>query len=116
MDCKDNGNRNFASHLFSMFMIAFPDTPALLDLPETEISTEIGMLARVILFNDEFHSFDDVISQIVKATGCSYARADSLTQEVHTVGKAMVFDGQFQACLRVSHILEDIDLTTQIEF
>lgn len=71
--------------------------------------------ARVILYNDEEHTFDEVIIQIMKATGCTLERAEVLTLEVHRTGKAMVFSGGFTECLRVSGILEEIGLMTQIE-
>ena len=71
--------------------------------------------AKVILFNDEIHSFDEVIGQIIKATGCNTTKAEALTREVHNSGKAMVFEGQMDNCLKVSHILEEIALNTQIE-
>ena len=71
--------------------------------------------AKVILFNDEIHSFDEVIGQIIKATGCDKTKAEALTWEVHNSGKAMVFVGQMDNCLKVSHILEEIALNTQIE-
>lgn len=71
--------------------------------------------AKVILFNDEIHSFEEVIGQIIKATGCDQAKAEGLTWEVHTQGKAMVFEGPMDECLKVSHVLEEIALMTQIE-
>ncbi len=72
--------------------------------------------AKVILFNDEWHTFDEVIEQIIKATNCSRARAEELTNEVHFKGKAVVFDGDLPECLKVSGILEEIALHTQIEY
>jgi ATP-dependent Clp protease adapter protein ClpS len=71
--------------------------------------------AKVILFNDEIHSFEEVIGQIIKATGCDTSKAEALTWEVHHKGKAMVFEGHMDHCLKVSHILEEIALNTQIE-
>lgn len=91
------------------------DTGDLL-LPELDEEIDVGLSARVILYNDEEHTFDEVISQIIKATGCSPAHAEGLTVEVHERGKAMVYDGTMNACLRVSAILEEISLNTQIEF
>ncbi len=70
---------------------------------------------KVILFNDEIHTFDEVIAQLIKATGCSTARAEALAWEVHTNGKAVCFEGSLGECLRVSGILEEIGLHTQIE-
>jgi hypothetical protein len=83
--------------------------------PEQEVLTGIGLAARVILFNDEEHTFDEVIGQIIAATGCSYDHAEDLTFEVHSTGKAMVFEGDLPQCLRVSGILEEIALHTQVE-
>jgi len=71
--------------------------------------------AKVILFNDQIHSFDEVIGQIIKATGCDTTKAEALTWEVHNSGKAMVFEGVMNECLKVSHVLEEIELNTQIE-
>ena len=71
--------------------------------------------AKVILFNDEIHTFDEVILQLVKATGCSQGEAEGLAWEVHTTGKAMVYAGELVKCVEVSGILEEIRLMTQIE-
>ncbi len=71
--------------------------------------------ARVILFNDEIHTFDEVIAQLIKATHCAAGKAESLAMEVHTNGKAAVFAGEMARCMEVSGILEEIRLMTQIE-
>ena len=81
----------------------------------TADETDIQEPARVILYNDEVHTFDEVIGQIIKATGYDEARAEALTWEVHNNGKAMVFVGPITQCVQVSHILEEIELLTQIE-
>ena len=71
--------------------------------------------AKVILFNDEVHTFDEVIGQLIKAIHCDSTRAEAIAWEVHTTGKSMVYEGPMTECLKVSHILEEIDLHTQIE-
>ena len=80
-----------------------------------DTGTITGQPSKVILFNDEVHTFEEVINQIIKATGCNQSRAEALTWEVHTRGKAMVFEGSLEECLRVSGVLEEIALHTQIE-
>lgn len=75
----------------------------------------IGMPTRVLLFNDEDHTFEEVINQIVLATHCSYPTAEQLTYEVHYSGKAQVFQGSMSESLRVSSVLESIELNTTIE-
>lgn len=91
------------------------ETPLEIEEIKVDSGIEIGLPAKVILFNDDFHTFDEVIAQLIKAIGCSYAKAEALTWEVHTKGKAVVYSGELTECLRVSAILEEIALHTQIE-
>lgn len=87
-----------------------------LELPEVGTTDMSGFASRVILFNDDFHTFDEVTTQIIKAVACSYERAEELTWEVHNRGKACVYEGELEDCLRVSSVLEEIALHTQIEY
>ncbi len=82
--------------------------------PEIQEDTEVGIPFRVILYNDDWHSFDEVINQIIKATNCPFDKARDLTFEVHVKGKAIVFHGPLPECLKVSSVLEEIELHTQI--
>jgi ATP-dependent Clp protease adaptor protein ClpS len=86
-------------------------------LPQPESEEDIAEQepAKVILFNDEVHTFDEVIGQLMKATHCTSERAEALAWEVHTRGKAVVFVGELPRCMEVSGILEEIELMTQIE-
>ncbi len=87
--------------------------------PEAEINDELitgtGLSTRVILFNDEVHTFEEVIGQILKAIRCSLSKAQSLTWEVHSKGKATIYEGELLECIRISTVLEEIRLHTQIE-
>ena len=82
---------------------------------EQDLDVDVQLPARVILFNDEVHTFEEVITQIIKATGCDVAKAEALTWEVHNAGKAVVYEGEMTKCVQVSHVLEEIELMTQIE-
>jgi ATP-dependent Clp protease adapter protein ClpS len=68
----------------------------------------------VILFNDEVHTFEEVIGQIIKATGCPRGKAEDLTWTVHNEGKATVFEGDFEECFEVQSVLKEIQLVTEI--
>jgi ATP-dependent Clp protease adaptor protein ClpS len=94
-----------------------PDGPASNPHEQEELEEEVitGEPAKVILFNDEIHTFDEVIGQLIKATGCSAQRAEALAWEVHTRGKAIVYSGELARCVTVSGVLEEIALMTQIE-
>lgn len=81
---------------------------------EDETLTIVELSCRVLLFNDDHHTFDEVISQVCKATGCSGEKGESIAWEVHTMGKALVFEGDLIECLRVSSVLEEIALHTQV--
>ncbi len=82
---------------------------------EDEVSVHTQEPAKVILFNDEIHTFEEVIGQIIKAVRCDTQQAEALTWEVHNNGKAVVYDGPMNECLRVSAVLEEIALHTQVE-
>jgi ATP-dependent Clp protease adapter protein ClpS len=71
--------------------------------------------AKVILFNDDEHTFDEVITQLIKALKCTSQHAEELTWDVHNQGKAVVFAGELVKCMEVSNVLEEIKLMTQIE-
>jgi ATP-dependent Clp protease adaptor protein ClpS len=76
--------------------------------------TKIGLESRVILFNDDWHSFEEVITQLIKATKCTFEQARDHTFEVHVKGQSIVFNGPMSNCLKVSSVLEEIALLTQI--
>ncbi|MCL5028442.1 MAG: ATP-dependent Clp protease adaptor ClpS [Bacteroidetes bacterium] len=76
--------------------------------------TTVGLESRVILFNDDWHTFDEVINQLIKAISCTFEKARDYAFEVHVKGKSIVFNGSMKDCLTVSGVLEEIALTTQI--
>jgi hypothetical protein len=49
-----------------------------LEVLEAE-TTSTELPAKVILYNDDWHTFEEVIVQLMKATGCSRERAEALT-------------------------------------
>lgn len=90
-----------------------------LELPDVEQETTDGTTldepAKVLLFNDNVHTFEDVIVQLMKAIHCTPEQGEAYAWEVHTRGKACVYTGEMVECIRVSNILEEIALHTQIE-
>ena len=85
-----------------------------LELIGEDVETIIEVPIRVLLFNDNFHTFDEVISQVCKAIACSEQHGEKIAWEVHTRGQSLVFDGDISECLRVSSVLEEIGLHTQV--
>jgi len=70
---------------------------------------------KVILFNDDIHSFDEVILQVQKATNCTLLEATRITMEAHFKGKAIAYTGEFSDCHRVAGILREIGLIIEIQ-
>jgi ATP-dependent Clp protease adapter protein ClpS len=84
-------------------------------IEDVELSNGLDNPSRVILFNDDIHTFDEVAIQLMKAINCTPEQGYGYAWEIHTKGKANVFEGEMGDCLRVSAILEEINLHTQIE-
>ena len=82
--------------------------------PLKDEETTIGLPFKVVLYNDDIHTFDEVIAQLIKAVGCSFEKARDHAFTVHVKGQALVYSGDLNACLKVTSILEEIGLHTQI--
>jgi len=82
--------------------------------PEIEEETTIGLASKVVLYNDDWHTFEEVIVQLMKAVKCSFDEGRDFAFEVHVKGKAVVFSGSMSDCLKVTSILDEIALNTQI--
>ena len=84
--------------------------------PSLEHKKKVEVSGCVLLFNDSWHTFEQVSGQLIKAIQCNKKHAQLLTWIVHTKGKVLVFSGEIQECINVSDTLEEIDLRTRIEF
>lgn len=89
-----------------------PQTEELISPTDIDVSTEGFAL---ILFNDSYHDFDEVINQVMLATGFGYDKAELITMEAHNKGRAVVITGELDSCLKAQVILEEIALRTSIE-
>lgn len=69
----------------------------------------------VILYNCDCHSFDEVIRQMQKATGCSLEKGEAVAWEVHTQGRAIAYTGSEEDCERVANILREIRLQVETD-
>lgn len=91
------------------------ESPSVEIIEEEEEDVDEDSPWRVILYNDEIHTFDEVIEQLVKALKCSTDHAEKLTFKVHNEGKAKVYEGEFEDCFEVNAILKEIQLITEIK-
>ncbi|HIG73008.1 MAG TPA: ATP-dependent Clp protease adaptor ClpS [Bacteroidetes bacterium] len=89
-----------------------PDTEVLV---EDATATRVGTPWRVILYDDDIHTFEEVILQLMKAVGCTPEQGYKHALTVHTQGKDCVYEGDFEDCFRVQGVLREIQLVTEIE-
>ena len=92
-----------------------PANPAVAPVEEVAVEDRVETPWRVILFDDDIHTFDEVIVQLIKAVGCTTEQAQRHAWTVHTQGKDCVFQGDFFDCFRVQGVLRQIQLVTEIE-
>ena len=92
------------------------DFPALPEVDaDVAVEDRVETPWTVVLYDDDVHTFDDVIVQLMKAVGCSAERGARHAWTVHTEGKDRVFSGDVFECLRVQGVLREIALVAEIE-
>jgi len=68
-----------------------PDSKELLDLLEEKVTTH-----SIILYNDDFNTFDHVISCLVQICNHEVIQAEQCAWIVHTNGKCIVKTGEYK--------------------
>ena len=76
-------------------------------------SGDTDELHRLILFNSN-HFYDDVITQLQKATGYDIIQCEQIAIIAHTKGKAVVKSGEMEELNQINSILKEINLITEI--
>ena len=69
---------------------------------------------KVILFNCECHTFDQVESILLKAVRCSLSQARAFSFEVHSKGSAVVYQGALERCEAVADVIGSIGLLVKV--
>lgn len=69
---------------------------------------------KTILFNCDCHSFDEVERVVMKATRCTLSRARAISNEVHTRGSAVIYDGPRERCEAVAEVVASIGLRVKV--
>ena len=70
---------------------------------------------RVTLFNDDFHTVDEVVGQLIKALKCPLDVAVEIMLQAHTRGSAVVIIAEQATADRVAMILREILLVVSVE-
>ena len=70
---------------------------------------EVEDMFATVLFNDEVHTFDEVINTLMKALdNCDKNKATSFVTLIDKEGRALVKCSQFQQCTEVKRVVERI--------
>ncbi|MBI1819318.1 MAG: ATP-dependent Clp protease adaptor ClpS [Nitrospirae bacterium] len=91
------------------------DRPGTLLAEEIDSEIQTDLPWNVILYNDDWHPFDEVILQVQKATGVSLEKSVEIVLEAHNKGRAVCYSGSLEECLRVANILKEIKLHVEID-
>ncbi len=89
--------------------------PGIVEKPSVQVKVEEAHPWKLILYNDDIHTFDEVINQLIKALRCDISKAEEITLKVHNDGKAIAYEGTFEECFEKNSILLEIQLITEIE-
>ncbi len=84
-------------------------------VPDTDPEHFPGEGFRVTLFNDDFHSVDEVVEQLLKALRCDMASAVEIMLRAHTRGSATVIIADQDRADEVASILREIALVVSVE-
>ncbi len=82
--------------------------------PVVEVDEAVDTPWTLILYDDDIHTFDEVIHQLLKALRCDLPTAEEITLTVHNEGSAIVYEGPFDECFRINTVLTEIQLVTEI--
>lgn len=95
-----------------------PGGPMLLPVPyeHTENETEfIGEGYRVVLYDDDFHTMEEVERQLIKALHCSKDIAEDIMLRAHHLGRATVMITDKDEAEQIAEVLREINLRVTID-
>jgi ATP-dependent Clp protease adaptor protein ClpS len=70
---------------------------------------------NVILLNDDWHTLDEVMLQLVKATRYAIEKAEKIALKAHSNGKTVCYTGTKERCRYVASVLEEIQIGVKME-
>ena len=70
---------------------------------------------RVILYNDNINTRDNVVLWLQKATGCSLDVATQVMRTAHTQGRAVCYEGEKEKCSKVVAYLRGCGLQVEVD-
>ena len=98
--------------------VADPDSDVLTVpeiIPDLDDGDSDGGAYRVILYNDDYHSIDEVIAQVMKACECGKMKAVKITIDAHRKGRTTCYKGGKSKCHKVAKVLREIRLQCEVD-
>jgi ATP-dependent Clp protease adaptor protein ClpS len=80
-----------------------------------EILASVKEMHRLILWNDDFNTFDHVIYCMMKYLDYSESQAEKIAWKVHNEGKCAILEGSFTEVEVYRKILQQEELTVSVE-
>jgi ATP-dependent Clp protease adaptor protein ClpS len=80
-----------------------------------ELLTGLKEMRRLILWTDDFNTFDHVIFCMMKYLDYSEAQAEKIAWKVHNEGKCAILEGSFTEVEVYRKILQQEGLTVTVE-
>lgn len=68
----------------------------------------------VIVFNNDFNTWDEVRNILIAATGCTRKEAEIETWEVDNLGKSVVHHASEEECQRVAAVIRTIGIQVEV--
>ncbi|AFD09202.1 ATP-dependent Clp protease adaptor ClpS [Solitalea canadensis] len=84
-------------------------------LEEVEVSSDIGEPVKLILWNDDFNTFEHVIACLIKYIKKTYDEAEAIAWIVHTKGKSILLEGSRPNLVEYYNILKFKGLTVSLD-
>lgn len=97
-----------------MSILSQEETSTVLE-EEKKYSAEDVYGRKVILYNDEFNSFEHVEQCLQKFCFKSRNEARKIALEAHNRGKAVCYKGSFEECETVAAKMAEQNLTVSVE-
>jgi ATP-dependent Clp protease adaptor protein ClpS len=82
---------------------------------DVEVLTDLSKTFNLVLFDDDVHTFDDVIHALIVVCGHDPIQAEQCTLIVHFKGKCAVKSGDYETLEPMCTALHDRGLTAEIQ-
>ncbi len=69
---------------------------------------------KVVIYNNDYNTFDEVMNVLMKATGCDLQEAYIESWETHQYGKAAVHFSNKEECDEAANIIRKVGIRAEV--